>query len=395
MLRVYTYELPFRNPFVTSKGTFTFRNGLVLEYTFGKHSAVAEVAPLPGFSSTDFDSVQHEILKMYDSLSNTLDRISNYFSQSNLVPLNISGFSRPIRFKDMEVSPINFNSWPAGIQAIELVREISAKHIDGFQRLLTPELHFAIDSIILQLYLQHFDGPELKSVVHIPINCTINSIESACVGYDLGFRTFKIKVGLDLEKELNLIDDVRRNFEDVHIRLDANGAWNPDIAMIALKSLQPYNIQYIEQPVDRDMLSTYGMRLRSLGTPIAADESARDLSSISALIDNKSTDVLILKPTLTGSFGNLIDITETARIHGQSCVFTSTLDAVINRKLTAYLVSVLSDLKYAQGLATGQLLESDLVSLPDKIENGHLIHTTEEIVNLADSVQYERLVRIR
>lgn len=366
-----------------------------MEYRSGKYSVIAEIAPLPGFSSTDFNSIFHEILRLCDSLDDILDQISNEISQIDLNQMDRSGNPHSNGYDGAEMSTNASKDTPARLQLIELVRDISEKHFSVLQKNFAPEINFAIDSIILQMCLQHFTSTENASDIHIPVNCTINSTESARICYDQGFRTFKVKVGLDLEKELYLVRDVREMFEGVHIRLDANGAWNQDIAEKALKSFQPYNIQYIEQPVDEFQLTPLGKQLRTFGIPIAADESARDLNSISALIENQSSDVLVLKPTLTGSIGNLLDIVETSRAHGQSIVFTSTLDSAINRILITFLVSVLSDLKYAQGLATGQLLEFDLVSEPDHIENGHLILSTDEISTLASSIRYERLVRIR
>lgn len=394
MIKLFVFDLPFRTPFVTSKGSFAARKGVVIEYTAPEYTAVAEVAPLPGFSTTDFDSICADLVDFKHHLTSLLDHISNVLSQS--------GSTHSVKSDKSISSEFNFSSGQneleieshAGAKLIDLVHSISEQYLGVDFDHLSPEIRFAVDSLILQLVVQHSTFDFSKCKTDILLNCTVNSAESAKTKYEQGYRTFKIKVGLNLEKEINLIRDVRDMFADVQIRLDANGAWGLNEAAVALNAFKDLKIQYMEQPVAENLLATHGEFLRSIGVPIAADESARDHLSISNLIEKKSVDVLIIKPTLIGSFGNLIEILKMSKDHALDIVFTSTLDSVINRTLISFMTASLSDLRFAQGLATGQLLHHDLTAYPDNILEGTLKQAIYDIRDLSKDLLYERLVRI-
>jgi L-alanine-DL-glutamate epimerase-like enolase superfamily enzyme len=65
-----------------------------------------------------------------------------------------------------------------------------------------------------------------------------------------GFRAFKLKVGRDIQADVERVKLVRELAgEHAHIKLDANGAWSVDEAVANLKKLEPYHPAAIETPI--------------------------------------------------------------------------------------------------------------------------------------------------
>jgi len=121
----------------------------------------------------------------------------------------------------------------------------------------------------------------------IPVNATLPAVPVEQVGqvlarYD-GCRTVKIKVG---ERGQTLADDVERVREtrrligpEGRIRLDANGAWNLDEAEHAVRALEQFDLEYVEQPCATvPELAELRRRIHRIDVLVAADESVRRAS---------------------------------------------------------------------------------------------------------------------
>src|SRR5438128_6360072 len=91
----------------------------------------------------------------------------------------------------------------------------------------------------------------------------------------LGHRIFKIKtaahpVAHDVERVRRLREAVG---PDVSLRVDANQGWDRATALQAIRALEPYGLDFVEQPVarwDREGLAEIA---RAVKVPIMADEA--------------------------------------------------------------------------------------------------------------------------
>src|SRR5207342_3644605 len=99
--------------------------------------------------------------------------------------------------------------------------------------------------------------------------------------YDLvrrsGCATAKVKVaepGTPLADDLARVEAVRDALgPDGRIRVDANGAWDVDVAQRALRELGRFGLEYAEQPCAT--LAELAELRRRVDVPVAADESIR------------------------------------------------------------------------------------------------------------------------
>lgn len=115
---------------------------------------------------------------------------------------------------------------------------------------------------------------------------------------DQGFSTFKIKVGVDLSADVERVLAIREAFQDkVNIRTDANGGYSPDEALRFCEKIQDVGIEHFEQPVRPDERSIVDIfrRIRSMGIPVAVDESLSSEENARQLIEEDAVDVGIIK----------------------------------------------------------------------------------------------------
>ncbi|CAN0310540.1 unnamed protein product, partial [Phaeothamnion confervicola] len=92
-----------------------------------------------------------------------------------------------------------------------------------------------------------------------------------------GYHAVKLKVGDDPEEDVRRVKAVRQAIgPDIKLRIDANEGWSLIGATYALTRMEPWNIELVEQPLDRrDLRGSATLRQRC-NIPITADEGVRD-----------------------------------------------------------------------------------------------------------------------
>jgi len=347
-LKIYHFKLPFVQPLVTAKGSFSSRIGILISATIDGRTCWGEVSPLPGFSAT------------------TLDDCLEWFN------VNISSFRAHLL--ESYRSFLEKNTIQDTIQAIASTDE------PNFPKSTPPEICFAFDTLLFQAISQRSDlNPPSK--ITLGVNATASDLNTAQSKIQNGYNTIKLKVGLDWPREINTILILRSQNPDIRLRLDANESWDVSEAKLRLQELQNLNIEYIEQPVNQADLQKHGYELRLHGIPIAADESARSLKAIQVLIQERAADVFILKPTMLGSFRVIKDVCNEIKSAGSRIVFTSSLDSSLNVSMAAFLASVWADPEDMHGFSTGSLFEKDINPTKPEISDSKLTIDTSWIIN--------------
>ncbi len=228
-----------------------------------------------------------------------------------------------------------------------------------------PSLRFALDGLRFQQALP-------TSFSAVPVNALIPSgdvpsmralAEAAIAG---GFRTLKIKIGRDIDAEIELLSTLASLHPHIKFRLDANARLSLRQATELLPRLASVNPEYLEQPVasTEDLMAL--ARLSPI--PIAADESVRTIDDAERLLADGAVKVLILKPMMIGYWSDVIRIMELSFAKNVACVITTSLESGIGRRLTAMFTSTYAPLIHAHGLATGFIHDTDL------LRDDHLIH---------------------
>ncbi len=123
---------------------------------------------------------------------------------------------------------------------------------------------------------------------------------------DQGFRSFKIKIGVTRESDISLVEAMRAAIGEAELRADVNGAWTPGTAKRQLERLKPYDLSYIEQPLELDDLLGHAELRRSQPVPVALDESAYTLTDVGNIVRMGAADVVLLDPHQAGGLWQVV-----------------------------------------------------------------------------------------
>jgi muconate cycloisomerase len=125
--------------------------------------------------------------------------------------------------------------------------------------------------------------------------------EAVRQGADAGYRSFKVKIGLQGELEdLALVRAVREAAPDAFLWVDANQAYRLDAAIRQAKRLEALRVSAFEQPLPANDITGL-RRLREVSpVPVALDESLRHPSDLATFIRLDAVDVAIAKVQRSG-----------------------------------------------------------------------------------------------
>ncbi len=109
--------------------------------------------------------------------------------------------------------------------------------------------------------------------------------EIAAYYVEQGFRSLKTKAGADIDEDIEMVRGVRDAVGDkLQLRIDPNRAYTPSQAAELVQRLEPYNLQYLEQPIPAEPLSDSHWLRQQSSIPIALNESVTDPASVLAIL---------------------------------------------------------------------------------------------------------------
>ncbi len=191
-----------------------------------------------------------------------------------------------------------------------------------------------------------------------------------------GFSTIKMKIGaIDFKTEISLLKSIRKNFssKEIELRVDANGAFNPNEALEKLKRLSDFEIHSIEQPIKQGQINEMANLCSKTPLPIALDEEligVFDVTKKKELLQIINPQYIILKPSLVGGIKGSEEWINLAEKQEIGWWITSALESNIGLNAIAQWTYTLNN-TMPQGLGTGSLFTNNIES-PLEVENGHL-----------------------
>jgi len=135
-----------------------------------------------------------------------------------------------------------------------------------------------------------------------------------------GAREVKLKVGADLDTNLQFLDITREVLgDDVELRIDANCAWDASEAIRQLQAMAAYRLTGVEQPLPG--VDIAGMcEVTAAGiTPVVADESLASLDDAHLLVDKRACDIFNVRVSKVGGLLNAGRIHRCAQDAGLQC----------------------------------------------------------------------------
>ena len=208
----------------------------------------------------------------------------------------------------------------------------------------------------------------------IKVNATLPALNGAKEIENLlqsfaGCDTVKIKVGENLGEDIVRVARVRALLPNAKLRLDVNGGWSVEQALINLYEIyeEVGPLEYVEQPCATiDELRKLKEKL-VIDFKIAGDEVIRKAADPFSVNLQGAVDILMLK---VAPLGGITRAREIGAHHKLPMVVSSALDSAVGISYGLQLAASLPSLDYSCGLATGQLLSADIAELP--LQNGEM-----------------------
>ncbi|MBX9582122.1 MAG: dipeptide epimerase [Gemmataceae bacterium] len=132
-----------------------------------------------------------------------------------------------------------------------------------------------------------------------------------------GFRQVKLKVGIPGTDDGKRVRQARRWLgRGIDLRLDANEAWPPAEAADRIRSLEPFGVTSVEQPVrHEDVAALAGVR-KQVNTPVMLDESLCGQVDAERAVAGGWCDLFNLRLSKCGGFIPSLRLAQLARRHG-------------------------------------------------------------------------------
>ena len=191
-----------------------------------------------------------------------------------------------------------------------------------------------------------------------------------------GFTCIKMKIGaIDFDAEVELLKSIRKEFssKDIELRVDANGAFNPNHALEKLKVLSELDLHSIEQPIKQGQHQEMARLCEQTPLPIALDEELIGVFSVTdkqKLIQTINPQYIILKPSLIGGLKGSNEWIEVAENQNIGWWITSALESNIGLNAIAQYTYYKHN-PMPQGLGTGSLFTNNF-DCPLQVKNGTL-----------------------
>ena len=125
--------------------------------------------------------------------------------------------------------------------------------------------------------------------------------EEARLAAAAGFNTIYTKVGLDYESDVEVVKALREAVcTKPRLRVDANEAWSPGTAARIMREMEPYDLEYVEQPVPMgDIDHLKALRTRT-AIPIAANQTSWTNRDLFRALASGAVDVVMTDPHQAG-----------------------------------------------------------------------------------------------
>jgi L-alanine-DL-glutamate epimerase-like enolase superfamily enzyme len=240
---IRTVELHLAVPFAISRATHTTKRVVLVELTEGERVSRGEGVPDAFFGETP-ESVEAEIRGAVGALSED--------------PLDVTGVVA--RLGDL------FPHGGAACCAIDVLAHDRASQAAG---------------VTLRDFLGLAAGEPPPTSFTIGIAEPAVMAERAAKAAADGFTVLKVKLGHG--DDVAALRAIRERFSGT-IRVDPNAAWTADEAPARIAKLIPFDLEFVEQPIDPKDLAGLRRVREASPLPIVADEAAVRASDVPGLV---------------------------------------------------------------------------------------------------------------
>ena len=184
----------------------------------------------------------------------------------------------------------------------------------------------------------------------------------------LGLRGLKLKIGFGVERDAGLVRDVRRNWEEGMLVVDANGAYDVRQANSLVERIADFEPEWFEEPIPADEFVAYDLVSRKV--PVAAGEAwfSGDFEIVFA---RKSVDILEPSVSRCGGIGTDFAVAARAETAGMGFSPMRGLNSALSVAASLQVASAVNCMAIEHD-AFGNPLVEDLVPGFPSIKEGKM-----------------------
>ena len=220
-----------------------------------------------------------------------------------------------------------------------------------------------------------------------------------------GIRTIKIKVGVDPDRDVEMVRRVRDTVgPGIALCVDANqGYRTPGEAIKTLRRMERSDLIYFEQPVEG--IERLAQVARAIDVPVMADESAWNAHDVIQIAEQRAAQIVSIYTTKPGGLYRAMEAAAVARAAGIICNVNGSVETGIgnlaNLALAAAapavvlscVVPVSTPAEAQSGQIAGIYYKDDLIAQPMRLVDGAIELPTGSGMGIA--VDKDKIARYR
>ncbi|HNU91715.1 MAG TPA: mandelate racemase/muconate lactonizing enzyme family protein [Spirochaetota bacterium] len=220
-------------------------------------------------------------------------------------------------------------------------------------------------------------GPSVREVplcALIPLMDTDSMLGIGRMFFDEGYRSFRLKLGTGLDEDVERIRAFRDAFgSGIRLRVDYNQAYRPADAVRAIKAIEPYGIDFAEQPVAAADFAGMAYIQRLVDTPLMAHEGCFSLGDFIALADLGAVRLLGLNSERPGGLTMALKAIAVAESRGMGTVIHNQPLGLASAMHLHLAAARYHSLGHAVELFGHIMMEDDLIVTPIDYSGGRAL----------------------
>jgi L-alanine-DL-glutamate epimerase-like enolase superfamily enzyme len=204
----------------------------------------------------------------------------------------------------------------------------------------------------------------------IGLNSVETMVEEAQQKWEDGFRAFKVKVGVEPDKDIQAVRRLRERLgQDALIYVDGNQAYGRQEAKRALAAMAEYEIAMVEEPLpvwdQRGRLELAGL----LSVPIMGDESVFTPHDVARELELGAIGVISIKTPRTGYYLSR-KIIQMAEMAGIGCLVGSQAESTVGTLASAHFAAAFRNIRYPSEISYFLNITDSLLAEPIRLTSG-------------------------
>jgi len=324
---LFIVKLPLVSPFVTSYGSVSHRESLLLKLTSGKLSGWGECA---AFRDPDY---------YHETIDTSLHIAAGYLiprllKASGITPSTMSGLFTGIRGHHMpkamiENAVFDLAARMAGVPLFKLLGGRGKRIRSGISLGIPPDIDTLLDQI----------RSAVKKKYH------------------------RVKVKIKKGWDLNIVSAIRSDFPYLNLVVDANGDYTVDDIPV-MQMLDKFDLKMIEQPLAAGDLLGHSKVQEKIDTPLGLDESINGIHDAANAVFLKSGRIICIKQGRVGGLSKSLELMDFCLKNDLKVCCGGMLETGIGRAFNIHLQSVDGFELPGDISETSRYFEEDIVMEP-------------------------------